>query len=448
MSINWDSVEPPEPRLTASINWGKIGRIGGRVYRGISTGGGSEVYRAIAGKPDPITVGAERVGESAGNKVAQATGDTGGPTVPGETEADRKRRIALQQQYDQDIGAQRAYRDKLAAEPDFAPRKAPVVQAPGKIAVTHAQGPAPVTATTIGAERVASTFDPNAANRLQGDQTAYLDHARLVSLGQAGPSAAERMGRQMLTSSLAQQYALVGGQKGYGSGALRAAGRNVSALQAQGAAQTGILRAQEQAAARTEYGNALAGARAADIGVATTAGEQGLRAAQANQSATLEAARANQSTGLEAQRLNQATALQTTLANAGFDNAAAMRMSDQELQARLANAGFQITQQQMDDLRFQQQRQAQLAAYGATAAASGAAAGSAQDRAQKIAELQQMAADAKRRGDAATEQMYATMLASYLAGPAGGAAVNANGTPSGVPTYTQPAPPPLAPNPY
>jgi hypothetical protein len=225
---------------------------------------------------------------------------------------------------------------------------------------------------------------------------------------------------------VASQYALAtSGSKGYSGAALRAAGRNAASLQQQNNAQTGVLRAQEEAATRTELGNALTSTRGADLAAATNEADLGLRAGIANQGAGLEAGKANQTAYIDVQKANQGAALQKSLADAGFSQQAMLHMSDQELQTRLANAGFLVDQERIDDLRAYQHQQTLLQAQGQVLSASGAAAGSAQERMLQLQQLQQQYEAARQRGDQATMQMLATGIGYYLGGPAGAAAGHA-----------------------
>jgi hypothetical protein len=192
--------------------------------------------------------------------------------------------------------------------------------------------------------------------------------------------------------AVASQYALASSRGGYSQAGLRAAGRNVGALQQQNVSDTGILRAKEMDAANERLGTAIATGRGQDITIATSKGAQELDAARANQAAKL----------------------QTDLANAGFSNEALLKMSDQELQTKLANAGFTLTQEQMDDVRYRAHVDQVLQANRDTLAGSQAASGTAEQRQARLEQLQQLQEDARRRGDAATEQMIASTIATYL----------------------------------
>jgi hypothetical protein len=361
----------------------KVGGYGVRVGTAWVSGGASEAYRKKTGHADPVTKKGEDTVDYVGNKVGEVTdsnSSSGGGT--GETPEDQERRRRLQEGVDTDLEAARKYRDRAVGEPTLLPRDAPQVTAPG--AITPIQAGAPGT--------VKSTFDTTDADEARAAAQAWLAKQQLIAEGKAGPSAAELAMRRGNADAIRSQLALTAGSRGYSQGGQRRAADNIATLQQQNIAQTGELRAQEQAAAQQRVGEALSSGRQQDITLATAKGGQELDAARANQAATL----------------------QTTLANAGWGNEAILKMSDQELQTKLANAGYKLTQQQMDDLREKAQRDWQLQAQGQALTAGQAAAGSAQDREAKLAQLRQMQEEAKRRGDAATEQMLATMISTYM----------------------------------
>lgn len=362
----------------------KVGNAGVRVGTAWVSGGGSELYRNRAKKADPVTAKGEQVVDYAGNKVAEVGGADGSTNnaSTAETLDEKNRRQALEANADADLESARKYRDKLAGEPGALPREAPQVTAPG--AITPAQAAAP--------GQISSSLDTTNSDKARQAYQDYIDRQRLIAEGKGGPSAAELAMRRGNAAAIRSQYALASGARGYSQQALRTAQDNVAGLQQQNVADTGVLRAQEIAGAQDRLGTAIATGRGQDISIETVKGAQGLDAARANQAANL----------------------QTALANAGWSNEAILKMSDQEMQARLANAGFTLTQEQMDDVRARAHVDQVLQANRDTLAGSQAAAGSAEERRARLAQLQQMQADAKARGDAATEQMIGTVIASYL----------------------------------
>lgn len=401
--------------------WSKAGKYLGRGAAAVATGGGSEVYRAATGKADPYTAYQERLGQAAGRKVADATG-TGGDGPPDlgldETPEERRRR-ALREA---DAQQARNYRDRLLNEPTVGPRAAPTVSAPRPVTAARVGAVAPIAAPRpIVTERVASTFDASGQAESQGLQRGFLDTMGNVVAGTGGPSAAELQMRQGGASAVRQAYAMAGGNKGYSGAAMRNAQRVGASLAQQNVAQTGVLRAQEIANARELYGNAIAQARGQDINLATTDADLALRAAEANQRTGLTAGVEGARNEIEVARANQAAELQRTLTQAGFDQDSIMHTSDQELQVRLANAGFKLSQEQIDDLRAHNQTQARLAATGQMLSASESAANREaqikQARAQLALAIQQ---NDQRKQDAALA-MLAELGAAYATG--GGSAV-------------------------
>lgn len=365
---------------------GKIGsglktlaHAGVRVGTAFVSGGASEAYRAKLGKADPVTAYGERYVDKAGHAINSALTPAGAPG-PGSGGAGS------------DLDAARAYRDKLTSEPDVTPRAAPQVSGPGSVGSAHAAAPS----------TVSSTFDSTNADQSRATALAHQEYVRSVMEGRAGASAAEIAARRAGAQAISGQYALAGGQQGYSQAGMRAAGRNAAALGQQVVGQVAETRAAEQAQARQEYANLVLGTRGQDITLASAKGAQ----------------------DLDAQRSNQAAKLQTDLANAGFDQQSLMKMTDQELTAKLANAGFKLTQEQIDDLRSYHQQQQRLAAQGQVLSGG-----------LTQAEIQAKRDEAKARGDAADEAFWGDLFAKFASsglsnGPGGGAGGT---TPAGTP---------------
>jgi hypothetical protein len=388
-----------------------------RASAAVGTVGLSEAYRAKYGKADPLAASTERNGDKIVGKADKELGNWGNSSPDSssvESPEDKEYRQRLQTQRDADLGEARAYRDRLADEPDAQPRQAPQVDAPARVRPARVAGPGNVAAGTVGATTVGTAVDTADADQARQAQQAQLGYLDAVQHGEAGPSAAEKQLRLGNAQAVAAQYALAAGHKGYSGAALRAAGRNAASTMQTTNAQAGALRAQEQATARDQYGNLLTQGRSQDITQSGTVADIGLRGAIANQSSALEAAKANQGSALEAAKANQTAKLQTDLAQANIDQQTILHASDQELQARLANAGFTLNQEQIDDLRLKTQRDQQIQATGQVLAGSAAAAAGSQEAALKLQELEARRQEAKAKGDAAEEQMYATLIASYL----------------------------------
>lgn len=358
-------------------DWAKKGV---RVAAAIGSGGATEVYRGVTGKADPVTAKNEELAGKVAGYLDGGSGGGGGAPA-GETEEERRRREEREAAVDKDMDVARKYRDKALGEPTPLAREAPQVSAPGAITPVQAAAPTPIKAS----------FDSRDIDEGRRAYQSYLDDQRAIAAGKT-PSAAEIAMRRGIASATAQQFALAGGRGGYSTAGLRAAGRNAAAITQEGISRTGEVRAQEMAAANERLGQAIATGRGQDITVATTKGQ-------------LE---------MDAARANQAAQLQTTLANAGWSNEAILKMSDQELATRLANAGYKLTQEQIDDLRLKAQRDWQLQAQGQVLSSGQAAAGASSDREARLQQLRQMQEEAKRRGDAATEQMIATLIATYI----------------------------------
>ena len=394
--------------------FGKAGKWLGRGASAVATGGASEAYRAATGKADPYTAYQERTGAALGGKVDSATGQGSGmPANPydSETPDERKKRA----QYEGDLAVTRYYRDRLANE-HADPRAAVQVGAPRPIQSARVGTVAPIAGPgPIGFERVASTFDPSFDAEAQGLQRGYLSRVGDAMEGRA-PSAAEIMARKGGAQAAALAGSLAAGHKGAGTAALRSA-QTQGVKASQGAAtDAAMIRAQEMASARSEYGNAVATVRGQDLGLAQTGADLDLRAATANQGAGLTAGIETAHGAIDVAKANQAARLQQNLTQAGLDQQAVLHMSDQQLQVALANAGFKLTQEQIDDLRAHNLRQAQLEANSQALGAGNAEAA----RNQRIKELRTQYAMAVQANDQKSQDAALSMLADLGAAYATG----------------------------
>ncbi len=283
-----------------------------------------------------------------------------------------------------DVNVMRGYRDRLGGL-DTGSRDATQVSAPGQVGSANVARVGGIGAgPQVQAGNVQSTYSTQGQAGDQALQQGYMQRLQAVENGTAGPSAAELQSRAGGAAAVSQAYAMAGGNKGYSGAALRNAQRVGAGLQQQNVMQTGILRANEVANARQQYGQAVDAARSQDISMAGTGAQLALQAAQGNQQTGLSAQVANQNAQLEAAKANQAAALQENLTKAGFDQASIMKMSDQELATKLANAGFKVSQEQIDDLRAHNVRQQQMDANAAVLGGDQAA----DARAQHLKELQ------------------------------------------------------------
>ncbi len=409
---------------------GFLSKLGGYVGRGaaaLATGGASEAYRAATGKVDPYTAYQQRLGTAVGSKAGSAIGEGGNTANPYDTESPEEKAARMRAQGD--VQVSRDFRNQLAGQ-TAGPRTAVQVSAPTPVQGARVGAVAPISAgAPVVAGQVASTFDPAMANQTRDQQAAYLARLQGVENGTA-PSVAVDAMRQASARDVAQSYALAGSKGGYGGYAIRGAQRAGAQAGQQLVGQVGQERAAEAATAREQEGGMLTGMRGQDLATAQTGAQLGLQAGIANQGANLGAAEANQGAGLEAARANQAADLQRSLTQAGFDQQTLMHMSDQELATKLANAGFKVTQEQIDDLRQHNLTQSQLEANGQTIGASQSEA----NRQLQIKQLRAQMAMAIQQNDQkkqdATLAMLAQLGAAYATGgasAAGGAALGGGG---------------------
>jgi hypothetical protein len=217
-------------------------------------------------------------------------------------------------------------------------------------------------AAEMKAERIARGDIREVGTQLQLDPQAQV-RAQQMNLAQqlqaqaagTAPSIAEmqakRQGERALAATLAQQA----GQTGPGAAlSRREAARGLQATQADIAAESGLLRLQEQQAAQQQLGQLTGQVRGQDISVATTQAESDLKAQLANQGMDLATVKANAAAGnaaalanlksvtdaaerdLKAKMANQGVDLAVLKANAAAGDAAALN----NLNAELAKMGL------------------------------------------------------------------------------------------------------------
>jgi hypothetical protein len=177
----------------------------------------------------------------------------------------------------------------------------------------------------------AATIATAPQNQFRSQQQALAASLGQAAAGTGGPSAAEATLQRATDRNMRQALSLALGARGGNQIAALKQAQDVRAEMGQDAAQqAAILRASEQQAAQQALGGVLAGARGADIGLASDQ-------AQLEQQRMLQQGAFGQQT----RALNASLAQDAALANAGFQQ-----------QASMANAGFQqarmLQQGQMD----------------------------------------------------------------------------------------------------
>lgn len=204
------------------------------------------------------------------------------------------------------------------------------------------------------AQMIAAQINPQ-ANALRGEQLQDIEALRRAATG-AGPSAAELQMRQGLDRGMAAQRSAAASMRGVNPAlAQRMTTDNIANLQADVAGQTGVLRAQEQAAARDALAQAMYAARGQDIGLATT--QAGLQ-----QQADMANMQANQQAAMLGAGFEQQTALanqQAALMAAGQGDAAMARylglgMGGEDAANRLGLGYAQIEAQERMQEKIQQ----------------------------------------------------------------------------------------------
>ena len=182
-----------------------------------------------------------------------------------------------------------------------------------------------------------------------------------------GPSVAGRQIQQGVGAGIAAQQAAAASARGMGAGSAgRQAAMQASNLEAQGAANAGLQRMQEQQAAQQMAGQTIGQARGQNIDLATQNAAMGLQAGQfnaaaqnanalqnaqmaqqmglANMSNEQQANLANQNMGFQVGSQNATMAMQQQLANQNAALQSASQNANMGMQAQLANqqAGNQL----------------------------------------------------------------------------------------------------------
>jgi hypothetical protein len=214
---------------------------------------------------------------------------------------------------------------------------------------------------SLAANTEINTTDQNQVRQQQMD---FLKMLHDAAYGEGGPSAAENMYKRASDDALRSQFALAASVHGYGAGAAnRQAGFNAANIQQKAALDTGIIRAQEQQAARALLGQSLTSTRDADqkLSFAQANLDQATKALNANLQTTVNVNNAeamNERNRLQAQ-LDQATAFR----NAAADESMRAHQAEMDLQNSQFNVGQEnatnqfntSTQQQNNQFNTQQQ---------------------------------------------------------------------------------------------
>ena len=198
---------------------------------------------------------------------------------------------------------------------------APTVAAPTLItapqAVTAGVGPAGIASQVTKIGEAAPQIGANLAGT--AGQTTALGLATQAATGEA-PSAAQLQQKQSFEEAIKAQSAQAAGSQA--PGALRQAMQGTAALQAQAAQQSGLLKAQEMAAARDQLGNIAStisgqdiSRQQANLNAVMTAKTSDLQAQVSTLSADQQAKIATNAQELQASGMNQETAYKTAVAN-------------------------------------------------------------------------------------------------------------------------------------
>lgn len=184
-----------------------------------------------------------------------------------------------------------------------------------------------------------TTIDQGQSNQTRGQQQTSLSDLFSASRGLT-PSAAELQLRQTTDRNVANQLALASALQGRSvGGALKQASDASGQINAQAAADSAVLRAQEQAQARNAYSSALSGVRGQDIGVAESqAGlTQGVNLANAQNLTGVSQSNAALGTGVS--QSNAALQNAQDQQRAAFQQATALQNAQNQTGVSQFNAG-------------------------------------------------------------------------------------------------------------
>lgn len=196
----------------------------------------------------------------------------------------------------------------------------------------------------------AAQLDGGAQAQMRGRQVGFLDTLDAQLRGE-GPSVAQQQMQRGLDSNLAQAASLASVQRGAGNAGLaqRQLGQQRAAVSQQGAADSSMLRAQEQLSAQGQMGQALAGVRGQDLSFADANAQLQQQAGLANQGAgnqfALQQGAFQQQTGLANQQAQNAQQAQND-AFRQFLLSQSDDINSQEMQARMGLEGLRAQSQQ------------------------------------------------------------------------------------------------------
>ena len=200
--------------------------------------------------------------------------------------------------------------------------------------------------STANADYAQNQQDYAQSQQMRGRESSQADYLQSVMNGTAGPNLAEQQLQHGTDQSIAAQMALAHSASGAGP-ALAAAQHNASVqggqMQTQNVQATGLMRAQEQAQARQEYSNYLAGIRGQDMqsrGVGIQ--QQGQSAQQALSQAQLEAQQRalNDQTYLGSQGLANQTDIAQLGARGNYQQLMAGIAAQQQAQSNAMLSGY------------------------------------------------------------------------------------------------------------
>lgn len=228
-----------------------------------------------------------------------------------------------------------------------APIGAPVVVgAQGGPAATYGPSTIAPTAGATAGTAVASQIDPGAQEEVRRQQMGLITGLQAAAAGTGGPSAAQMQMQKAVDQAIATQQSLVAGARGTGRvGAGLRAGSNIADITGRAAADSAILKAQEQQQARAELGQALATTRGADVTVGATNATLGNQVALQNAAGTTNVNISN-ADRLAAKNMKDAELQQAAAAgNAAAQNELNIRNAELRQGASISSAGMSLEAQ-------------------------------------------------------------------------------------------------------
>lgn len=228
-----------------------------------------------------------------------------------------------------------------------APIGAPVVLgAQGGPAATYGASTVAPTAGATAGTATASQIAPGAQEEVRRQEMGLISGLQAAAAGTGGPSAAQAQMQKAVDQAIATQQSLVAGARGTGRiGASLRAGANIADITGRSAADSAILRAQEQAQARGELGQALTATRGADVTVGATNATLGNQVALQNAAGTTSVNISN-ADRLGAKSMKDADLQQAAAAgNAAAQNELNIRNAELRQGASISSAGMSLEAQ-------------------------------------------------------------------------------------------------------